>query len=194
MKIIGLTGGIGSGKSTVAQVFEVLGVPVFSADAAGRTVLDTDAAARKEVIALLGSAAYNGPEANRKFIAEKVFGDEQLLASLNAIIHPAVRRAFDVWYERSSKTHSYCIREAAILFESGAHADCDKVICVVADAEVRIHRVINRDQSRRAEVEARMAQQMPQDEKAAKSDFVIENNGSRSVIQQVLEVHALLQA
>lgn len=193
MKVIGLTGGIGSGKSTVAKVFESLNFPVFYADRFGRLVLDSDAEVKSAVIELLGAESYSGDKANRKIIAEKVFGNDTLLQSLNAIVHPAVGRAFMAWQKNLPSDNNYCIREAAILFESGTHQDCDKVICVIADDELRISRVIDRDGVGRAEVEARMAKQMPQAEKAERSDFVIENNGDRSIIQQVLAIHASLK-
>lgn len=190
MKIIGLTGGIGSGKSTIAKVFESLHIPVFYADQAGREVLDFDQVVKNEVMELLGGQSYTNGKANRKQMAEKVFGIDDLLQSLNAIIHPAVKRAFFDWKKKLPSKTNYCIREAAILFESGSHADCDKVICVVAEDELRIRRVLDRDQVKRAEVESRMVKQMPQSEKASKSDFIIDNNGQQSVIQQVLKIHA----
>tara|TARA_B110000046_G_scaffold48575_1_gene53787 strand:+ start:464 stop:1054 length:591 start_codon:yes stop_codon:yes gene_type:complete len=190
IKIIGLTDGIGSGKSTIANIFESLHVPIFYADQAGREVLDFDPMVKNEVMKLLGDEAYLSGKANRQHIAEKVFSNDALLQSLNAIIHPAVKRAFLDWQANLPSNTAYCIREAAILFESGSHLDCDKVICVVAEDELRIKRVLDRDHANRAEVEARMAKQMPQSEKATKSDFIIDNNGQQSVIQQVLKIHA----
>jgi dephospho-CoA kinase len=195
MKVIGLTGGIGSGKSTVARVFESLGIPVFYADQCGREVLDADPEVRRKVIDLLGADSYRQSGANRKYIADRVFEDDGLLQSLNAIVHPAVGRAFVTWKNALLTTTDYCIREAAILFESGSHKDCDQVICVVTDDELRISRVIDRDRVSRAEVEARMAKQMPQAEKSERSDFVIDNSGNHSVIHQVMAIHAnLMQA
>lgn len=193
MKVVGLTGGIGSGKSTVAKVFESLSVPVFYADQFGRQVLDSDLEVKSAVIELLGATSYSGDKANRKFIAEKVFGNDALLEALNAIVHPAVGRAFVSWHKNLLSDTDYCIREAAILFESGTHKDCAKVICVVSDDDLRISRVMERDAVSRGEVEARMAKQMPQAEKAERSDFVIDNSGNRSVIQQVLTIHASLK-
>tara|TARA_B110000037_G_C17070778_1_gene485763 strand:+ start:66 stop:656 length:591 start_codon:yes stop_codon:yes gene_type:complete len=190
IKIIGLTDGIGSGKSAIANIFESLHVPIFYADQAGREVLDFDPMVKNEVMKLLGDEAYLSGKANRQHIAEKVFSNDALLQSLNAIIHPAVKRAFLDWQANLPSNTAYCIREAAILFESGSHLDCDKVICVVAEDELRIKRVLDRDHANRAEVEARMAKQMPQSEKATKSDFIIDNNGQQSVIQQVLKIHA----
>lgn len=188
MKIIGLTGGIGSGKSTIARIFENAGIPVFYADLSGRNVLETDPKVREDVSALFGSEVYfeNG-KANRALIASVVFSDSEKLSKLNQIIHPAVARDFKVWIEKQNAP--YIIREAAILFESGTNKDCDKVICVVAEDEVRINRVMSRDKVSNEEVLYRMAKQMPQTEKAEKSDFVIQNNGDEALIPQVMQIH-----
>jgi dephospho-CoA kinase len=187
MKIIGLTGGIGSGKSSVARVFESLGVPIFYADKSGRTVLEADALVRNAVINLIGKEAYD--EQNREFIASIVFSDDQKLAALNQIIHPAVARDFESWKARLTGQPDYCLREAAILFESGSDKDCDHVICVSADRKTRIDRVKKRDGASIAAIEARMAKQMPQEDKEERSDFVITNNGNESVIEQIVKVH-----
>ena len=194
MKVIGLTGGIGSGKSTVAKVFASLSVPVFYADQFGKKVLDSDPKVKSAVIEFLGVESYKGDAANRKFIAQKVFSNDDLLQSLKAIVHPAVGRAFTDWKKNLPSDTRYCIREAAILFESDSHKDCDKVICVVSDDELRISRVMHRDKVSRAEVEDRIIKQMPQTEKADRSDFVIDNSGNRSIIQQVLAIHVSLNA
>jgi dephospho-CoA kinase len=190
MKIIGLTGGIGSGKSSVARVFESLGVPIFYADKSGRTVLEADALVRSAVINLIGKEAYDEQnQPNREFIASIVFSDDQKLAALNQIIHPAVARDFESWKARLTGQPDYCLREAAILFESGSDKDCDHVICVSADRKTRIDRVKKRDGASIAAIEARMAKQMPQKDKEERSDFVITNNGNESVIEQIVKVH-----
>lgn len=193
MKIIGLTGGIGSGKSVVAKVFQTLGVPVFSADEAGRRVLDDDPAVKQAVINLLGDKAYAKNLPDRAFIASVVFSDPDKLQQLNAIIHPAVGRAFANWFPRQDQNSPYCLREAAILFESGAHKDCHKVICVSAPETIRLERVMQRDGVTGDEVRARMARQMPQQEKESLSDFLISNDGLQAVIPQVMEIHRELQ-
>lgn len=194
MKIVGLTGGIGSGKSTVAHVFESLGVPIFYADKSGRTVLEKDPLVRSAVVELIGSDAYDEQgKANRALIASVVFNDDQKLNALNQIIHPAVARDFEAWKTTLPPKATYCLREAAILFESGSDKDCDAVLCVSAAAEIRTKRVMARDGVKASEVEARMAKQMPQEEKEKRSDFVIQNNGDESVIAQVMKVHGQLQ-
>lgn len=191
MKIIGLTGGIGSGKSSVARVFSSLGIPVFYADASGRKVLESDAEVVSAVTDLLGKEAFgNDGKPNRAHIAHIVFNDQSKLEALNAIIHPAVGRDFQQW--KAQQNAAYCLREAAILFESGSHKDCDAVICVSAAKDVRVKRVMSRDKVSTAEVEARMAKQMSQVEKEKLSDFVIQNNGNESLISQVIKIHLAL--
>lgn len=191
MKTIGLTGGIGSGKSSVARVFSSLGVPVFYADVSGKKVLESDAEVVNAVTKLIGEQAYNeNGAANRAHIASIVFNDQSKLEALNAIIHPAVGRDFLQW--KSQQKATYCLREAAILFESGSHKDCDAVICVSAAKDIRVKRVMDRDGVSSAEVEARMAKQMPQAEKEKLADFVIQNNGNESLISQVIKIHMAL--
>ncbi len=193
MKTIGLTGGIGSGKSSVARVFSSLGIPIFYADASGRKVLDSDAEVVKAVTELVGEEAFDeNRKANRAHIASIVFNDQTKLEVLNSIIHPAVGRDFQQW--KTQQKALYCLREAAILFESGSHKDCDAVICVSATKDIRVKRVMDRDQVSAAEVEARMAKQMPQTEKEKRSDFVIQNNGDESLISQVIKIHLALIA
>jgi dephospho-CoA kinase len=191
MKTIGLTGGIGSGKSSVARIFSSLGMPVFYADASGKKVLESDAEVVKAVTELIGEEAFDEKgKANRAHIASIVFNDQSKLEALNAIIHPAVGRDFQQW--KTQQKAVYCLREAAILFESGSHKDCEAVICVSAAKAVRVKRVMDRDQVSATEVEARMAKQMPQAEKEELSDFVIQNNGDESLISQVIKIHTTL--
>lgn len=192
MKTIGLTGGIGSGKSTVAKIFESLGIPVFNSDEEGRRLLAEDAEVQRAVVKLLGPDVSQNGNLDRAVIASKVFNDTALLEGLNAIIHPAVAQSTRRWLNSISPNTPYAIKEAAILFESGAAEQCDHVICVQAQDEVRIERIQRRDGAKEEEVRARMSNQWPQDRIAALSDFVIENSGQRSLIQQVLRVHGQL--
>lgn len=193
MLTIGLTGGIGSGKSLVGRVFEALRIPVFRADDHGRLVLDSDDEVKRAVKELIGEEAYTNELANRKYIAGIVFENDEKLQALNRIIHPAVGRAFQAW-KSSLGTVPYCIREAAILFESGTDQDCDRIICVSAPEELRIQRVMDRDSVSASDVRLRMAQQMPQSEKEERSDYVIQNDGTQPVIPQVMHVHRELRA
>ncbi|NQV53091.1 MAG: dephospho-CoA kinase [Flavobacteriales bacterium] len=195
MKVVGITGGIGSGKTTVAQVFASMSISVFNSDAQGRRVLDNDMAVIAAVKKLLGEEVYL-PEgrADRKAIASKVFADPVLLESLNAIIHPAVKRSTEAWVMALPAGTAYCLKEAAILFESGAASQCDHLIAVRADDAIRIQRIMDRDGVSHAEVEARMKSQWAQEKVAALSDYVVDNSGERSLIQQVVRIHRLLSS
>jgi dephospho-CoA kinase len=184
---IGITGGIGSGKSTVCMVFEVLGIPVFSADDAAKQLMITDKMLMQNISALFGEDAYINGDLNRKLISEKVFNNRTLLDQLNAIVHPVTFAAFDSWL---LKQHSpYIIKEAAILFESGAHLRNDLNILVYANEETRIRRVMQRDHFSREQVLARMKNQMSEEEKKELSDFVIYNEDDSMIIPQVLDLH-----
>jgi dephospho-CoA kinase len=193
MKTVGLTGGIGSGKSIVASIFSKLNVPVFSADVAGRSVLDQDVAVRSEVSKLFGAEVYKSGSANRAFIAEIVFSDSEKLEKLNAIIHPAVKRSFELWRaEQLDSGASYCIRESAILFESKTHGDCDDIIVVLADQEIRVRRTMQRDGSSRDSVMSRIENQWTDQERLVESTYQIKNDGESAVIPQVMEIHQSL--
>ena len=173
MKIIGLTGGIGSGKSTVAQFFAAHGIPVYYADEAGREVLK-----KPEVVSQISSVFGNDVlvegSVDRTRLAEIVFKDPARLEILNSIVHPAVRDDFTQWKKRHHK-EAVVIREAAILFESGSYKDCDKIILVSAPEEIRIKRVMERDGASRDQVLARMANQWDDDQKLELSDFHVIN-------------------
>lgn len=185
---IGITGGIGSGKTTVCQVFEALSIPVFNADEVAKMIMVSDRDLVKGIKLAFGEKAYfNNGELNRKFLSDIVFNDSQALQMLNELVHPAAIRAFDEWALK--QTSKYCLHEAAILFESGAYKSCDKSILVYAPEDLRIQRVINRDGVSEQEVRARIDKQMPEDEKEKLADFVILNDGKTAIIPQVLELH-----
>ncbi len=185
---VGLTGNIGSGKTTVAKVFEVLGVPVFYADQAAKTVMTADAQLIAGVKAAFGNQSYfDDGTLNRKYIADIVFNNADELARLNALVHPAVFRAFNEW--AAPQTVPYVIKEAAILFESGSYKLCDDTVLVTAPLDMRLQRVMERDQISIAEAEARNARQMSEDEKRKRAGHVIVNDGSQLVIPQVLALH-----
>ncbi|MDA7744506.1 dephospho-CoA kinase [bacterium] len=189
MKIVGLTGGIGSGKSLVARVFEVLGVPVYSADEAGRRLLNQSAEVKKEVLAIFGRDAYTDNAADRAYIASQVFESQDKLDALNRIIHPAVRQDFSEWKSlQVRKGKQTCIRESAILFESNTSADCDLIIAVTASQDIRLKRTMKRDGSSEAEVRMRMEKQMNQDLVAEKSDVCIDNAGAAALIPQITSI------
>lgn len=185
--IVGLTGGIGSGKSTVAGMFKDLGVPIYMADRAGRELLEESSAVRKKVIALLGEEAYHNQRPDRAFIASVVFKDEKMLKALNRIIHPAVKKHFEAWIK--VQNYPYVIKEAAILFESGSYKDCNAIITVVAPEDVRIERTIQRDGVTEKEVRARMKYQWEDDKRIALSNYVIYNLSLNETREQVENIH-----
>jgi len=187
MKIVGLTGGIGSGKTTVAGFFKDLGIPVYIADDAGKRLLAENSDIREKVSKLLGVAAYNEQVPDRKYIANKVFKDKDLLEKLNAIIHPAVASDFQDWV--SKQTSEYIIYEAAILFEAGGYKKCDLSILVTAPHELKIGRLQKRDDSTVEEIEARMGHQWPDEKKAKLADFLIENKDLQQTKQEVSDIH-----
>ncbi|WP_224490732.1 dephospho-CoA kinase [Robertkochia flava] len=185
--IVGLTGGIGSGKSTVAAMFGELGVPVFIADLEARKLLEEDESVKEKVRDLLGDSAFVDNLPDRRYIASVVFDNKTLLDALNAIIHPAVAQRFQLWYSRQQSP--YVIYEAAILFEHGGQAKCDQVILVTAPKEIRISRVIKRDGVSRQEVLARMENQWPEEQKIPLADYVIENIDLEETLRIVKKIH-----
>ncbi|MDT8347376.1 MAG: dephospho-CoA kinase [Flavobacteriaceae bacterium] len=190
-KIVGITGGIGSGKTTVAKLFEAKGVPVFYADQAAKKLMQTDDALKDEIIKLLGSKAYHKDESlNREYIAQKIFNHPNLREALNALVHPAVRKYFKRW--ASLQTTKYCMYEAAILIESGGAAMCDYIILVTAPEALRIDRVEARDQSSQAAVKIRIQAQLSEAEKSKYADAIIENIDLKVTVQNVDELHRYL--
>ncbi|NCD69795.1 dephospho-CoA kinase [Mucilaginibacter agri] len=186
---IGLTGNIGSGKTTVSKVFEILGVPVFSADTAAKSVMTNDAPLIAGIKETFGNEAYfEDGSLNRKYIAGKVFNDPAELAKLNALVHPATFRAFDSWVKAYADV-PYVIKEAAILFESGSYKLCDYSLIVTAPFEIRMQRVTERDHITMDEAKSRDARQMSEEEKLKLADFSIKNDDSELVIPQVLALH-----
>ena len=173
MMVVGLTGGIGSGKSTIAKAFAALGIAVFNSDEQAKALIATDAQVKERIIAAFGEEAYHNGEYNRAYIAQIVFNNSEKLAILNGIVHPALAEYFKQWAKE--QTSPYVLKEAAILFESGSYKDCDYIITVTAPEEVRIARVMARDHCTEAQVRARMAQQWSDAQRIALSNAVIEN-------------------
>lgn len=189
---VGITGGIGSGKSTVCKIFEVLGVPVYYADERAKEILQTDAEIIKRVKDLFGEDVYDSNNVlDKKRVAFVVFHEPEFLAQYNKIIHPAVLLDSEKWMQRHLQ-YPYVIKEAALLFESGGNKQLDKVICVTAPEDLRIQRVMQRDNTTEEQVRSRMANQMSEEEKLEKSDFILYNDGSAPLIRQVLNIHEKL--
>ncbi len=187
MKIVALTGGIGSGKTTVAKMFKDLGVPVYNSDKEAKALMVSSKELRKAIKALLGAEAYNGKTLNREYIAKKVFGDKGLLGQLNKIVHPAVREDFLRWAAKQSTP--YVIQESAIVFENGQQDFYDKIILVTAPEEVRLARVMERDKVSKSEIRARMGNQLNDTVKIGLSDYVIENISLNETRSKVNETH-----
>ncbi len=185
--IVGLTGGIGSGKTTVANMFRELGVPVYNSDVEAKNLMNFSARIRKDIEGLLGEQSYLNGELNRDYVAKKVFADKELLKALNRIVHPAVRAHFLEW-SKVQKTQ-YVVQEAAIIFENGNREFYDKIILVTAPSSLRISRVMDRDGSTEAQVEQRIKNQLPDSEKEKYSDFVIPNIELEKTQLEVMRVH-----
>lgn len=190
MKIIGLTGGIGSGKSTIAAMFKNIGIPVYIADIEAKKILERSKVVRRRVISLLGEQSYTLTIPNKKYIASKIFNDTELLEKMNAIIHPKIASHFKRWTKKQTAT--YCIKEAAVLFENRSYKNCDATILVTAPIDIRIARVIERDGVSKEEVKARMRHQWDDSKKALLADFTIENIFLQETQNQVLTIHNIL--
>lgn len=186
---IGLTGGIGSGKSYVAKVYAALGVPVYDADKEAKRLMESNRDLIKSVIALLGSDAYVNGKLNRAYVASVVFKDRALLERLNAIVHPAVRNDFFKWSGNISTRSSYVLEEAALLFESGSATNMNYNIFVDANEDTRVQRIMKRDQLSSKEVYQRMNSQMNPDEKKALSDFILVNDEGSPLLKQIVDLH-----
>ena len=185
---VGITGGIGSGKTAVSEVFSSLGISIYSADERARSITATDPEVQKEIISLFGGELFNSDnELNRSKLAELVFNDSESLENLNHIIHPRVRADFTNWV--AEQTSEYIIKEAAILIENGAHKELDALILVTADRDQRIERVMKRDGVERESVIQRMNNQLDDKDKKEYATYTINNNNDQLVIQQVLEIH-----
>ena len=187
MTIVGLTGGIGSGKTTVANMFSKLGIPIYIADLEAKKLMNRSKVIKRKLIQLFGTNTYKDGIVNKVFLAEKIFNDKELLDKMNAIVHPKVKAHLKKWIEKQNS--QYVIYEAAILFENGGYKKCDYIITVTAPKIVRIQRVIQRDSSTNQKVEAIMDNQWSDAEKIKLSHFVIKNNSLNQTEIQVKNVH-----
>ena len=194
MKKIGITGGIGSGKTTVCEIFKLLGVPVFHADAEAKNLQNNDLQIRELLVNLFGKHIYSlDGMLDRKKLARLIFNDSIALANVNAIIHPAVRQSFQKWTDNHLDS-SYILYEAAILLESGYATDFDRNILVLADEKLRIERVIRRDHISKVLVKQRINNQMPDSQKIKIVDYIIENNNEKLLFPQIIELDKLIRS
>jgi dephospho-CoA kinase len=184
---IGLTGGIGTGKSTVASIFKVLGAPVFEADVVAKQVMENDLNLRQQLIQQFGEASFQNGQLNRAYLASIVFKDSYQLALLNAMVHPITLQAAEDWMKL--QTAPYAIKEAALIFEAGAGAGLDLIIGVTAPTAIRIQRVMQRDGISREAVLERMDKQIDESIKMRLCDFVIQNDNLHLLTTQVLDLH-----
>ena len=189
---IGITGGIGSGKSLVCQVFSHLGVPVYYADIEARMLTDHDSEIQQELKTILGAAFFDRGMLNRNRMASAIFNDKSLLDQVNNLIHPRVAAHFSEWCERHAG-FPYVIQESAILFESNAYRSFDKIITVTAPEEIRMQRVSTRNNMSPEKAASIMRNQLPEEEKLSRSNHVIVNDGTELVIPQVLKLHNLFK-
>ena len=187
---VGLTGGIGSGKSTVAQIFEVLGIPVYYADVEARRLMNDNKEIRSAIINTFGKASYTNETLDRKYIASIVFSDPEKLELLNAIVHPATKKDGESWMNR--QTTPYAIHEAALIFEAKVDERLDYVIGISSPQELRIKRAMQRDRVTHEEILKRMDKQIDEETKMNQCDFVLINDEEQMLIPQVLKLHEKL--
>lgn len=190
MKIVGLTGGIGSGKTTIASLFKKKGIPIYIADERAKNITNTSKLVRKNIIELLGENAYQGHKMDRNYVSKKIFNDETLLKKINAIIHPKVTEDFVKWLKKQKGP--YCIKESAILFENGNYKFCDHTILITAPEEIKINRVMKRDQLTIPEIKSRIKNQWSDDKKSFLADTIIENIKFENTKEYISKIHLYL--
>ncbi len=192
---VGITGGIGSGKSLVCKIFQCLGVPIYDADSHAKALMTTDGILIANIQKEFGLLSYNTDgSVNRSYLGETVFNDPKKLNTLNSLVHPRVKEDYLQWI-REKGHHQYVLKEAALLFETGSNKELDKIIVVHAPEALRIKRVLSRDAHRSEElVKEIMKNQMAEDEKLNRADFVLYNDENRLLIPQILELHQMFIA
>lgn len=184
---IGLTGGIGSGKTTVAAIFEVLGIPVYYADKSAQRLMNEDPLLKNQITELLGEECYKNGQLDKSFVREQIFNDDIKRTRLNQLVHPITIQDAAEWMKKQRSP--YAIKEAALVFESHSEHELDFVIGVEADEQTRMERVVQRDQITILEAKQRMASQMNEKEKLNRCDFIINNDDQHSLIEQVIQLH-----
>ncbi len=184
---LGVTGGIGSGKTTVCKVFGVLGIPVFSADDEAKRILDSDREIQIKINLLAGKDLFSSGKLDRPALAKMIFNNKKLLEKVNSIIHPAVFRSFWEWFDQQDSPYS--IMEAAILFESGAFRFMDKIVTVVTPLEERIERLVSGNRLTREQINERIKNQIDDESRIKQSDFVISNSENDLIIPSIIGIH-----
>lgn len=185
---VGLTGGIGSGKTYIANIFSELGIPVYNSDERGKYLMEHDFIVKEKLFEVFGPESFSDNKLNREYLAKQVFNNNSKLSAINKIVHPAVHEDFNHWVKINSG-NQYLIKEAAILIESGAYKELDLLIVVTAPIPTRINRVIKRDNLSRVDIEKRIANQLSDQERINYADFVINNDGTMLVKTQIQEIH-----
>ena len=183
--IVGITGGIGCGKSVVSKIIGLMGYPVYDSDKNAKKIVDESDEIRVGLISRFGTEIYNGTKLNRKLLAEKIFSDNEARSFVNSLIHPAVLKDFIRWSELKLKKVDVVFIESAILFESGFNKYVDKILLVISTDKLRIERIRKRDNALISEIRKRIQSQIPQKELIKKSDFIIKNDEKRSLLQQI---------
>lgn len=186
--IVGLTGGIGSGKTTIAKMFHELGVSIYIADIEAKKLMHSSKEIKEELMDTFGKKTYINGKLNRSYLSNIVFNQPEELKKINAIVHPRVGQHFKDWYAARS-SEKYIIKEVAILFENGSYKQCDKIITVVAPLETRFERLLQRDKTTRAAIQSRMDNQWSDADKIALSDYVIHNEDLEDAKAQVAKIH-----
>ncbi|HEX2396332.1 MAG TPA: dephospho-CoA kinase [Bacteroidales bacterium] len=187
---VGITGGIGSGKSVACRIFSILGVPVYNADAEAKTLTNTDPEIREQLISLAGEAVFTDQSLNRRYLSDLIFNNNELLARVNRIIHPRVEAHFIEWALLHSGS-PYLILESAILFESNLYIHFDKIVTVTAPEDIRIRRALTRNNMTVEKIRSIMDSQLPEKEITEKSDYIVINDEKELIIPQILRLHQL---
>jgi len=190
MIVVGLTGGIGSGKTTISEHFETFGIPIYIADKEAKALMNRSKVIKRKLIKLFGKSAYKKGKLNRSYLASKIFSDKTLLEKMNAIVHPKVASHFKRWLKKQDAP--YVIKEAAIIFENNLESQYDYIITVVADENLRIERVMKRDDASKKKIKSIIKNQLPDAEKIDKSDFIIINNDLNVAKVKAEEIHQQL--
>lgn len=193
LKLIGITGGIGAGKSTVSTICKHLGFKVYNSDQRAKEIVSEDSTVKKKLISFFGNNVYKNGVLDRKFLSDKIFNDKSSLQQINSIIHPAVKKDFNCWVTNNSN-EKILFKESALLFESGAYKELDKIILIVSDKNLRVSRVLNRDQKRsKKEIESIIDKQINEAEAIKFADIVIDNNHKKMLLPSVIrEIEKLM--